>query len=293
MAQRRPSNRRLMGNRSHLGPGTTAYVTEIQGVNVLADHFWIMAELAPSFFPQLLDVTADIGIEFAQEIVPVSAITDPDHLHTRDSINKRPGVIDKGHKGEWSIRFGPTTYYAPFIEYGTRFMAPRPFMIPAGDLAEKVFVASVIEFLNLFDTDNGGMGFGSGNIHAGMALRDPRIKRSTSSARGLLYSSAKFLGDVSVFGGREIIGPARETMYSIARRMGDVSSVMNGTLSARISRRLAGRATGKLAGYGTATFSSGSTYSAFPGGEGGRRVYQRVVGRSTNIGLSSIRFGGL
>lgn len=28
---------------------------------------------------------------------------------------------------------GPTTHYAPYLEYGTRRMAPRPFMGPAAD----------------------------------------------------------------------------------------------------------------------------------------------------------------
>lgn len=286
----RPSNQRLRGNRSNLGPGTTAYVTELQGFNVLADHFWAMAELAPDFFTQLLDVTSDIGIEYARELVPVSAITDEEHLHTRDSINKRPGVIDKGHRGEWSVRFGPTTYYAAYIEYGTRYMAPRPFMIPAGDLAEKVLFASVDAFLNLFDTDNGGFGIGGGDLNASRAFSDSRVKGSIGSARSFLYSSAKFLGDVSVFGGRDIIGPARGVMYSLAKGLGDVNAVMRGQLNTRISRRLSGRATGRIAGYGSASLSTGTTYSAFPGGEGGRRVYQRAVGRFTNLGVSGLSF---
>ena len=28
-------------------------------------------------------------------------------------------------------RIGPSTLYAPFLEFGTRFMAARPFMVPA------------------------------------------------------------------------------------------------------------------------------------------------------------------
>lgn len=282
----RPPRRRISGNRSRLGPGTTAYVVEMQGFDILSDHFWAMAELSHSMFPKILDVGADIGIELSQELVPVAS------GETRDSINKSPGVIEKGHRGEWSIRFGPTTFYAPFLEYGTRFMAPRPFTIPGGDLAEQVVYRSILAYLKLFDTNNGGAGFGSGDIIAGRALQDPRIRGSISQFRSLLYSSAKFLGDVSVIGGREIFGPARARMYLLARALGDTSSILSGTLDQRISRRLSGRAVGKLAGVGTIAFSSGRTYSAFPGGEGGRRVYQRVVGRATNIGVSGFRWAG-
>lgn len=285
MATRNP-NKRIMGNRSRSGPGTSVMRVELQGVNVLSDHFFALSQLIPSFAVQLLDVTADIGIEHAQELVRV------DTGETRDSINKAPGVIQKGNKGEWSIRYGPTTFYAPFLEYGTRHMHPYPFMIPSGDLAERVFFASVLQFLKLFDTNDGGAGFGGGNIDAGKALNDPRVRGSISGMRTLLYSGAKFLGDISVIGGREIFGPIRGQMYALARAMGDASSIVGGTLGQRLSRRLSGRTVGRIVGYGSASLSFGKTYSAFPGGEGGRRVYQRVVGRSTNIGFSGLSFGG-
>lgn len=286
MAQRNP-NKRIMGNRSRSGPGSSVLVAEVQGVNVLSEHFWALSELVPSFAVQLLDVTSDIGIEHARELVRVDTGT------TRDSINKSPGVIQKENKGEWSVRYGPTTFYAPFLEYGTRHMHPYPFMIPSGDLAEKVFFASVLAFLDLFDTDTGGTGFGGGNIDAGRALSDPRVRGSISGFRSFLYSQAKFLGDVSVFGGRGLIGPLRSKMYLLARSIGDVTSIVGGTLGMRISRRLSGRTMGRIVGYGSASLSFGKTYSAFPGGEGGRRVYQRVVGRTTNIGFSGLRFGGM
>lgn len=287
------NTKRIMGNRAHLGPGTTAYRVEMQGFNALSEHFIGMAIAGESFFPQILDVTSDIGIEFAKELVPVSDIDEEGHVHTRDTINKSPGVMSKEGRGEWSVRFGPTTYYAPFLEYGTRFMSPRPFMIPAGDLAEKVLFASVNQFLNLFNTNTGGGGFGSGDSVASQALQDPRVRGSVSGVRSLLYSSAKFMGDVSVFGGREIFGPARARMYTFARMLGDTSSIMRGTLDTRISRRMSGRATGKLAGFGVASLSHGSSYSAFPGGEGGRRLYSRSIGRATSIGVSGYSWAGL
>jgi hypothetical protein len=165
-------------------------------------------------------------------------------------------------------------------------------MIPSGDLAEAVFFRSVMAFIRLFDTTSGGSGFAGGDPIAGQALNHPKIRGTVGSFRSMLYSQAKFLGDVSVFGGRQILGPIRAVMYHLARSIGDVTSVLNGTLGTRISHRLSGRATGRIVGFGSASLSFGKTYSAFPGGEGGRRIYQRVIGRSVNIGGSSIRFGG-
>lgn len=277
-----------MARTPHRGPGHTLYKVEVQGANALAQHFNAMAGLVDNFVPQLVDVVADIGIERAKELVPVSDITEEGHVHTRDTINKKPGV--QSGRGFWTIDFGPTTHYSPFLEYGTRFMAPRPFMIPAGDLAEAVLMASIVEFIKLLDTNTGGVGFGSGNVMAGKALGDPRVKGTVSGVRSLLYSGAKFLGDVSVFGGREVIGPMRGLMYSMAKSIGDVSSVVGGTMDTRISRRLSGRAAGRIAGYGSASFSTGTSYSAFPGGEGGRRIYQRSIGRATNVGISGVSF---
>lgn len=272
----------------HRGPGHTLYKVEVQGANALAQHFDAMAGLVDQFVPELLDVVADIGIDHAKSLVPVSDITEEGHVHTRDTINKKPGV--QSGKMWWTIDFGPTTHYSPFLEYGTRFMSPRPFMIPAGDLAEQVLMASIVQFIKLLDTNTGGAGFGSGNVIAGKALQDPRVKGTVGGVRSLLYSGAKFLGDVSVFGGREVLGPMRGLMYNMAKSIGDVSSVMTGTMDTRISRRLSGRAAGRIAGYGSASFASGSTYSAFPGGSGGRRIYQRSIGRATSTGISGVSF---
>ena len=39
--------------------------------------------------------------------------------------------ISATQEDELAWRVGPTTEYAPFIEYGTRYMTARPFLIPA------------------------------------------------------------------------------------------------------------------------------------------------------------------
>lgn len=48
---------------------------------------------------------------------------------TRASI----GVDYSAGAGEIRASIGPTTHYAPYLEFGTARMAPRPFMGPAAD----------------------------------------------------------------------------------------------------------------------------------------------------------------
>jgi len=48
---------------------------------------------------------------------------------TVNSIEAKPVGGFTGENLEWDI--GPVTEYAPFVEYGTRYMQARPFMVPA------------------------------------------------------------------------------------------------------------------------------------------------------------------
>jgi HK97 gp10 family phage protein len=281
----RPPNKRLIGNRKSKGPGTSFYEVQLIGANTLMEHFWVMGQLWDSFAPGLLEVTGEIGIEIAREHVPV------DTGETRDSINMDPGVIAKSNIGEYSIRVGPTTFYSPFLEYGTMFMAPRPFMMIAGDAMERIVIKSTIEFIKLVDTNTAGMGFGGGADLTGRALSDSRVRSPVSGARTFLYSTSKALGDIAVFGGREFLGPIRGSMLSLAKGLGDVGSAMTGTIGTRVSNRLRGRAIGHLSGFGSASLTAEKTYSGFAGGSAGHRVYARVAGRYGNLGFSGTNLG--
>lgn len=42
-----------------------------------------------------------------------------------------------------SVEVGPTVAYAPFVEYGTSRMGPRPFMGPAADQIQGDFAAAM------------------------------------------------------------------------------------------------------------------------------------------------------
>ena len=49
---------------------------------------------------------------------------------TMNSIEAKPeGGFIQGENLSW--RIGPVTEYSPFIEFGTRYMKARPFMVPA------------------------------------------------------------------------------------------------------------------------------------------------------------------
>tara|TARA_Y100001951_G_C11168871_1_gene199093 strand:- start:234 stop:593 length:360 start_codon:yes stop_codon:yes gene_type:complete len=56
---------------------------------------------------------------------------------TRNSIFVDPGTPSFSH------RIGPTTEYAPFIEFGTRYMSARPYMIPALEKEAPRFIAAL------------------------------------------------------------------------------------------------------------------------------------------------------
>ena len=69
-------------------------------------------------FQQVVEIAARHVEAKAKEDVPY------DTGATMNSINAT-------EEGELAWRVGPTTEYAPFIEYGTRYMTARPFLIPA------------------------------------------------------------------------------------------------------------------------------------------------------------------
>ena len=67
----------------------------------------------------------------AKELVPV------DTGATKNSIEVHPGP------GDAEASVGPSTEYAPFLEFGTRRMAARPFMVPAAEAERGPFMAAL------------------------------------------------------------------------------------------------------------------------------------------------------
>lgn len=278
---------------SSIGPGrgnqgitSTLTRIEIQGANVLYEHFMAAAALVEATMPEILNVVGDLGVEHARSLVPYDTGATHDSITIVGGSSKsvsRTSNLTGNSLSQWWVDIGPETFYAPFLEWGTVNMTPRPFMIPAADLMEVVLVASVNAIMNVVIEGQSASLSGGGGAAGSRVLSDPRVANPFSSLRGFLYSSAKALGDISIIGGRGIFGPLRSSMYSLARGLGDVGSIMNQTLSTRITNRLRGRVTGRIIGFGSASLSFGKTYSAFPGGAAGHRVYQRFLGSHTSL----------
>ena len=67
-------------------------------------------------------------------------------IDTGATLNSTQARRVEGDRFAW--RVGPTTEYAPFLEFGTTRMAARPFMVPAAEAEREPFnnaVKAVIE----------------------------------------------------------------------------------------------------------------------------------------------------
>ena len=256
------------------GRGSFQRVTfEVQGLNTLTQHWFTVAALTDQLAPGVCDFYADVIVHNARQFVR------KDTWATHDSINKGNGVI-RSAMGDYSVWIGAETPQARFLEFGTVNMPAFPFMIPAIDMVEKDFIRAFGDIARIADTVTGQASL------RGDVGRDGRIRSPISSLRSGLYSLSKFLGDISVFGGREFLSPIRAFALRGARALGDTNALMQGAVGMRISHRLRGRATGRLQGFGSASLNFSKTYT---GGLGGQRIYNRFMGRisapivSTNI----------
>lgn len=270
----------------------------LEGANVLMEHFLAAAAIIEQTAPAIMNAVGDLGVQEARRLVPYDTGATHDSITIVGGSGKNSsstfGFRSAGEQ-QFFVEAGPETFYAPFLEYGTVHMPPRPFMLPALDLMEVALIASIEAIMRVVTTDNqGGDVFGGANQSSMPILTDPGVRAPFTAFRSFLYSTSKALGDVSVFGGRALFGPIRSEMNQMARILGDVSSTMTGTIQQRISRRLSGRVTGHIVGFGSRSLSFGKTYTAFPGGAGGHRIYQRIAGRYTNVrGVSAFGSSGM
>jgi hypothetical protein len=248
--------------------GNTYVTIEYQGLGMMLQDLWAMGQIIMAGAPPVLALSADVGVDYAKELVPV------DTGLTRSTISiAEPGVVEGG-MGNWWIRYGAETDYAPALEWGTDDTAPRPFITPSGDLAGAVLARSMASLMNMVASGR----FSGGGMSQDVS-GDPRVASAFTKYRSFLYDSSKLLGDIAVFGGREILGGPRRAMLGLARSLGDISASVGGTVGQRVTHRLSGRVTGHLVGFGSHSLSASRTYSGFAGGTGGHRVYQRVAGR--------------
>ena len=243
--------------------GFNRVTIEVQGLNAVIEHFFTVAQLTNQLSPGVVDFYADTVVHNARQFVRKKTWA------THDSI-KSSGPIMSG-SGDFSAWITAESVAARFLEFGTINMPAYPFMIPAIDMIEKDFIRAFIEIAKIPDQLSNRVTL-SGDVG-----RDSRVRSPISALRSGLYSTSKFLGDISVFGGRQGLSPIRGFALSTARLLGDLNAAMTGQIGSRFSHRLRGRATGRLAGFGSASLTASKTYSgSFTGGQ---RIYNRLVGR--------------
>jgi hypothetical protein len=253
---------------------------EVQGVTVMAEHLDAARAIVTQIAPQIVAVSAVLGISYARELVPWDTGATNWSIHA-DPVKSSPG-------GAFWTDYGPTTYYARWLEWGTIRMAPRPFMIPSADLVAPAFTLAMMELASVVDKHTGSSLNSPGR--AGNILSDPGIRSTFTGLRSFLYSGSKYLGDVAIIGGADFINPVRSQMLQLARVLGDVNASMKGALNTRIRTRLSGRATARIVGFGRASFFGSGIYSANVATGAGSRVYQRLAGSISGSALTGLNF---
>lgn len=110
----------------------SSFEIDVDELNTLAVTFATHSLTAIRRGERLVDATAQRVVATAQRLVPVDTGTTKSSIHaTRTSF---------GSQGAIEAEIGPTTEYAPHLEYGTVNMAPHAFMGPAIDRETPDFV---------------------------------------------------------------------------------------------------------------------------------------------------------
>lgn len=82
----------------------------------------------------------------AREVVTLAQATAP---HRTGELASSIGadIYGDGRGGSLAAVIGPTAYYGRYVENGTAFMAPEPFMTPALEAVEPSFVKAMEDAL--------------------------------------------------------------------------------------------------------------------------------------------------
>jgi len=242
--------------------GNAYFDVELIGWRTLIEDFETASEMIVVIAYQVTRISGELVRDTAMYRVPV------DTGLTKNSMANDPWM--QIYEDDFIASMGPTTFYAPWLEFGTSKMSARPFMIPASDAHQVDFVNAMID----------GMGIVMGET-GHIRTADEALREYISVTRKKLYTTQKAMGDVMALGiARGPLATARTGILSVARLLGDVSAAVGGTTGQRVSRRITGRVTGRAIGL-SRTVAANQHYSVFPGGTAGTRVYNRFVGRQT------------
>jgi hypothetical protein len=257
----------------------------VTGLNIAAEHWEAMGDL---ILGAIWTIQNQAGIEMTREgVIRIARYGAVDTGATLRSIHH----VMSTTQDSVTVSVGPTTFYAPFIEYGLGShvgYGPRPFMM---DAMFAIVPAWIRAFASLAVLAKVGA---KTKITPG-PYKTP-MDNFLAQFRRRLYSIEKALGDIAPLGmvGFRIPGTTtfRETLLGGARAIGDVQAVVGRAVGARVTRRLTGKATGRLIGVGSRSVFANQQISAGPI-SGGQRIYNRVAGRAVTKYIDqSSTFGG-
>ena len=103
-------------------------------------------------YDDLLKLSADLG-KASYEVTRKAQLVVAKTAHDIEADAKSLAPVDTGTlrnsisttigNGGLSAEIGPTVHYAPYLEYGTRRMAPQPYMGPAAERRAEPFVKAI------------------------------------------------------------------------------------------------------------------------------------------------------
>lgn len=259
--------------RPKVGPNVQIVV---HGLNVVANHWLAMDELIPGAMWTIFNEGGGQMVKAGRRTVPIDSGATFRSIH--HFMTTMPNAV--------MVSVGPTTFYAPFIEYGMGGHAdigPRPFMTKALWEVLPSMVLALHE-LTLLAKAGASYRFGTPEYAEG-------LNGLLSKWRRHLYTIEKELGDTAFIGpiGFNLGGGLfRKTTLGLARILGDVQSIVGRAVGGRITRRLTGRVTGRLIGVGSRTIFVNKSYTTQI--TGGQRAYNRVAGKAMTRYVDQSRF---
>lgn len=244
----------------------------VTGANVVSAHAQAFAALMPGAIWTIQSNTGQFATEAAKSIVPVDTSPSRDDLVTRDTIHHQMDFKQGGsNSGTFIVRVGPTTFYAPFIEYGLgghAHIGPRPFMTDAFFRIAPHWYAAFVEL---------GRVARGGKFSINEPLYGSDLNAYLGKWRKWLYTREKQLGDITPLGLGPSTSAQRALAIGTARLLGDIQAYVGKTVGLRFQRRLTGKVTGRLIGFGSHTIFTNVNYRTQIAA--GPRIYNRVAGR--------------
>lgn len=257
----------------------------ITGLNVAAEHWQAMGDVFPA---AVWTIQNRAGEEMSREgRIRISEYGAVDSGDTLRSIHHFLSTTSDSV----TVSTGPTTFYAPFIEYGLAahsapHIGPRPFMMDA-------MFAILPEWIHAFNGLATIARKGTRGRFPSGPYKSP-IDALLANVRARLYSIEKAIGDTVILPGVSIAPPGtsrfRERALGGARVIGDVQSVLGRVVGTRFQRRLTGKVTGRLIGVGSRTVFVNKTVGARI--SGAERIYNKQAGKALSGYVDQSRFFG-